>query len=275
MSLSRTFIFTVFFAAGLPGSQAAALADKLPAPLSIAICDDGNEWPPYSYFTRVNGKKTEQLAGYAVDVIREIFDRHHVQYSIELIPWARCQAVAELGKDYGMVLNMSHSRSRASQFYLSRPYYLTTTFYFYSRKNHPDGLAISSAADLRKYRMCGVQGYNYEGLGVDERKIDQGAKDFVALISKIKLGRCVLFLEKGEVMAGFAAIGKDYLAGQEIAKVPLPGVKPVPFHFGVSKRHPHGQQVRALIDADLRRMEASGRLDELLKKSQRALAREP
>lgn len=272
MILSRALGMPICLLACLAGGGRVAHAGGVEERFSIAICDDGNEWPPYSYYARVEGKKTRQLAGYAVDVIDEIFARHKVRYSIDLIPWTRCQAVAIIGKEYGMVLNMTYNARRARSFYLSRPYYFANTYYFYSRRNHPDGLSIRSPADLGNYRVCGVQGYNYEGLGIDAEQIDQGAKDFVALVAKLEIGRCSLFLEKDQVMAGFAGIGKDYLSGHDIGKAPLPGVKPTAFHFGVSKRHPQGATLRKVIDDDLRRMEASGRLEELLKKSTAQLA---
>lgn len=259
--------------------SAMLLAWQLPAhadapALSIGICDDGNEWPPYSYHERRDGIITGTLSGYSVDVIGEILKRHSIAYSIDLIPWTRCQAVALIGDRYGMVLNMSSSRWRARHFYLSRPYYTATTHYYYSRRLHPDGLPIRSVRDLAKYRVCGVQGYNYEGLGLDVQHIDRGTRDFAALVSKVQLGRCTLFLEKVEIMRGFAAIGKDYLEGKELGHAVLPGVKPVPFHFGVSKRHPQALHIRAIIDGDLRKMEANGRLEELLKKANDTLAQD-
>ncbi len=253
---------------GLAMGLAAARAVAGPhSGISIAICDDENEWPPYSYYQRIDGKKTATVTGFAVAVIGDIFSRRGVDYSILLIPWPRCLAVAMLGKQYGMVLNMSSNDERTRTFLLSRPYYATTTYYYYSRRNYPEGLPIASAADLHKYRVCGVQGYNYEGYGLAPGAVDQGARNFEALISKVQLGRCALFLEKDEVMMGYAAIGKNYLADPDIGKAPLPGVKPKLFYFGISKRYAHAEEVRALIDEELQHMESNGRLAELWRKS--------
>lgn len=254
----------------LAAPMAALAADAPPARLSIAICDDENEWPPYSYFQRVGGKKTGVLTGFAVAVIREIFTRRAVDYTIELIPWPRCMAVATLGRQYGMVLNLSYNEERARAFLFSRPYYATTSYYYYSRRNHPRGLAIQGVADIRKHRVCGVQGYNYEGYGMAPGEVDQGAKSFPALISKMQLGRCALFLEKDEVMTAYAAIGKDYLADPDIGKAPIPGMKPDLFYFGISKRFPRAEEVKLVIDEELQQMEASGKLGELWKKASAA-----
>lgn len=259
-------------AALLTVPAASQAADAMPARPSIAICDDENEWPPYSYFQRVGGKKTDTLTGFAVAVVRDIFTRRGVDYTIDMIPWPRCMAVASLGKQYGMVLNLSYNEERARAFLFSRPYYATTSYYYYSRRNHPRGLDIHGVADIRKYRVCGVQGYNYDGYGMAPGEVDQGAKNFPALISKVQLGRCALFLEKDEVMTGYAAIGKDYLSDPDIGKAPIPGMKPDLFYFGISRKHPRGAELKMLIDEELQHMEATGKLGELWRKASAAAA---
>lgn len=261
----------LLLAAGLLAMPAGARAAD--PPRTVAICDDENEWPPYSYYQRTDGKKTPQLAGFAVDVVHYIFSRHDIRYTIDLIPWTRCMAVASLGKEYAMVLNLSYNAERKRRFLLSRPYYATTSYYYYSRRNYPNGLAIRGLADLKKYRVCGVQGYNYEGYGMAAGEVDQGARSFSALISKVKLGRCSLFVEKNEIMNGYAAIGKDYLADPDIRRAPIPGMQPDLFYLGISRRAPQAGQLRALIDAELQHMEASGKLDELMKKAGSAASR--
>ncbi len=108
-----------------------------------------------------------------------------------------------------------------------------------------------------------MQGYNYDGYGLAPGEVDQGAKTFSALITKVQLGRCALFLEKDEVMTGYAAIGKNYLADPDLAKAPVPGMKQDLFYFGISRRHSHASQLKQLIDEELRQMEASGRLEDI------------
>lgn len=261
MPCLRKVCFSLF--ACLLGHHAHALAGAY----TVAVCDDENEWPPYSYYARVDGKKTGEVTGYAVSVLNEILARHSLAYSIELIPWPRCLAVSILGKQYAMVLNMSYSDERTKSFLFSRPYYATTAYYYYSRRNYPNGMAIAAAADIRKHRVCGIQGYNYEGYGMAPGEVDQGARDFDPLINKVKLGRCALFMEKDEVMTGYAAIGKHYLADPDIAKAPVPGIQSSPFYFGISKRFAHAAELHKMIDEDLLQMEANGRLAELWKKA--------
>jgi len=33
---------------------------------TISICDDGAEWPPYTYYKRVDGKKSKEIIGFSV-----------------------------------------------------------------------------------------------------------------------------------------------------------------------------------------------------------------
>ena len=262
-------VFLLWCLAASPGHAARPAQDSAAAqtPLVISICDDDNEWPPYSYFQRKDGVKTEKLSGYAIDVIDDIFSRHRIRYEINLIPWPRCVAVSTLGTNYHMVLNMSYSPERMKNYLLSRAYYSTTTYYYYSIRNSPNGLAIDGPADLRKYRVCGVQGFNYTNYGFAPGEVDQGAKDFTALISKVKLGRCALFLEKDEVMTAYGKIGKNYLADPDIAKAPVPGMKPTRFYFGISRKFARSEELRELIDGELLLMEENGRLAALWKKA--------
>ncbi|MGZ3181158.1 MAG: substrate-binding periplasmic protein [Telluria sp.] len=258
----------------LGGAAWTALAWLHPAPAradtafpEIAICEDENEWPPYSYFARRNGQRTDQVTGYAIDVIGEIFAKHDIKWHVDMIPWQRCLAVARLGKRYQLTLNMSWSVERERDFLFSKPYYSTTTYYYYSRKHYPQGLDVKSGADLHRYRLCGVRGYNYAGYGLRPGEVDQGASDFGSMIAKLHLGRCAAFVEKNEVMLGYAAIGKDYLADPDIGLAPVPGMPPGLFHLGVPKAFPQADALLKLLDAELVKMQDNGRLHALWMKA--------
>jgi polar amino acid transport system substrate-binding protein len=112
-----------------------------------------------------------------------------------------------------------------------------------------------------------VQGFNYAGYGFGPHEVDQGTKDFPSLVAKIKLGRCDLFVEKDEIMQGFAKIGKDYLADPEMAKSAVPGMKLTRFYFGISRNFERADELLRAIDDELLIMEESGRLGELWKKA--------
>lgn len=232
----------------------------------VAICEDENEWPPYVYRQRTSDGTPGKLTGYAVEVVNEIFSRHGIRSTLDLLPWTRCQAVATLGKQYQMVLNLSYNQERMRGFLMTRAYYSTNTYYYYSRRHYPGGLKIKSPADLHNYRVCGIHGYNYLNYGFAPNEVDQGARDFTSMIAKLHAGRCALFLEKHEVMAGFKAIGKDYLADKELVGERVPGMRPTAFYIGISRRYEHAHELRTLVDDELLRMEETGRLAEIWRK---------
>lgn len=236
--------------------------------LSISVCDDENEWPPYTYYQRVDGKKTTRISGFSIDVIDEIFSRNRISYSVSLLPWARCLAEVNNGKRFQMVLDLSRNEERNTAYWMTRPYYFTSAYYFYSKKQHPQGLPIRTAADLKRFRACGLQGYNYTLYGFfKEGEVDQGTKDFNALIAKLHARRCDLFMEQYEAMLGFGAIGNSFLSDPNLGREPIPDLSPTYFHFGISRKFPGGQALKNLIDKELLQMEASGRLKELWKKA--------
>ena len=193
-------------------------------------------------------------------MVGEIFRKHGISFTITMIPWPRCLAVARIGKLYQMNMNLSFSEERARDFLYSRPYYRTANYYFYSRRHHPEGLKVNSLADLKKFRVCGIRGYNYTSYGFQAGDMDQGAGDFTALIAKLHLNRCELFMEKREIMYGYEAIGRDYLSDPDIGMAPIPGMQPAQFHFGVSRAYPQARALINLIDAELKHMEENGRL---------------
>ena len=238
--------------------------------ISISVCDDENEWPPYIFFERTGGKKGDKIAGFSIDVIEDIFSRHQIRYSITMLPWARCLLEVNNGSRYQMLLGLTKSPEREINYWISQRYYSTQTYYYFSRKKYPQGLAIKAMADLKKYRICGIHGYNINYVGYPgffkPGEIDQGAKTFESLIAKIHLQRCDVFLEQYQAMQGYALIGKPFLEDPELGREPMPGLLPSSFHFALSRHYVHGEHLLQLIDQELKHMESTGRLKELWKK---------
>lgn len=259
----------------IPLASVAAVADASPGAsavenFSISICDDANEWPPYTYFERVEGNKSSKVVGFSIDVLDEIFARHQIRYTITMLPWARCLLEVKKGKHYQMVLDITAGPEREAMFWLSRPVYFTNTYYFYSRKKFPQGLNILAMADLKAYRVCGIHGYsvNYTGFRdfFKPGEVDQGTKDYKALIAKLHAQHCDLFLEQFQAMQGYAVIGQPFLDDQHLAREPMPGLIPSPFRFAISRGYAAGESLLRIINEELEQMEASGRLKALWKK---------
>jgi len=97
---------------------------------TVGICGDSGEWPPYIYFERDEGKKTERVAGFSIDVIGEVLDEEGIDYTIELLPWKRCLRNVEAGAASQIALDASYSEERAKSYFYSRPYYTVEPYYF-------------------------------------------------------------------------------------------------------------------------------------------------
>lgn len=60
------------------GNAAAAIAGNASTPVqTVAACDDANELPPFSYYERIDGKKTATVTGYSTAVLLDIFTRRN------------------------------------------------------------------------------------------------------------------------------------------------------------------------------------------------------
>ena len=267
LSLIYVCVLTFF---STPLAWATSQKDDALTNLSISICDDANEWPPYIYAERIDGKKSNKIVGFSIDVIEDIFSRNRLRYTIAMVPWSRCLLEVEHGNKYQMILDITTSPEREKTYWITRPYYTTNTHYFYSKKQFPKGVSIQAMAELKKYRLCGIHGYNvnytgYIGLFAPG-EIDQGAKDYRALIAKLHLKRCDLFLEQYQAMLGYALIGDPILDDPNLASEPMPGLAPTAFRLAISRQFSHGAKLTELIDRELAQMEKSGRLKELWQK---------
>lgn len=267
MTWGRTAL--VFFCSGsimVPTAVASAgMPQSILQGVSISICGDENEWPPYTYYERVHGKKTGRLVGYSISVIDAIFSRNQISYSVHLLPWTRCIAEVKDSLHFQMILDMTANAERRAAFRLTRPYYTTNAHYFYSRRNYPRGLDVKELADLRHYSICGLSGYNYTQYGLKLKDIDQTANTYPAVIEKLHSGRCALFLEQYEAMISFSRIGASFLDDRYLANAPVPGIRPALFSMGISRKYPKAAILRSLIDRSLVQMEASGELNALWK----------
>ncbi len=116
----------------------------------MRLCDDGLEWPPYTYFNRSDSTDKAEIVGFAVDVATEVFAAHNIRLQVELMPWSRCLREVENGQRIDGLLNASYSPKRAKNYLMSHPYYYTTPCYFYAKRHHPDGLDIKGQDDLKQ-----------------------------------------------------------------------------------------------------------------------------
>ncbi|WP_171014091.1 transporter substrate-binding domain-containing protein [Chitinivorax sp. B] len=245
-------------------ASSVAYGGELSAGTTLKICDDSQEWPPFTYAVRdANGERTQQLAGYSIDVLHAILDKAKIRFEVKLLPWSRCLAEAKLGRNYQLLQNVSNSTERARDYWVTRPYYWLTSHYFYSLRRFPEGLKVDTLEQIRQFKVCGIRGYNYEHYGYPAGTMDQDAGNFQTVIKRLHLRSCDVFFEKIEVMEGFKAVGIDYFSDPELASAPVPGMEPTPFHFLISRGYPQGKALMNLLDDGIQNLEKSGRLQRL------------
>ncbi|MGC0151257.1 substrate-binding periplasmic protein [Chromobacterium vaccinii] len=260
----RPFLASLLLCLALPHAAARAEeADRSP----VAICDDGDEWPPFTYYRRVDGKPTAEITGFSVEVIGAILAKHGIPFTITLPPWKRCLASIEAGENYVMALSASKSPEREKRFLFSAPYYQTHYYAFYAKNRFPRGLKLDAQSDLNRYRLGGVKGYAYTKLEAVDKSRMILAASYLELIKMMKAGRLDVFAEDYEVITGLASIGVlDAAWDADIGHAPLPGANANPFHMIFSRSNPRGEQLRQLVDEELDAMRRSGQLARLLAK---------
>jgi len=234
----------------------------------VKICDDQAEWPPYTYYAREGGVPNKsQLTGATKDLIDRIFESSSLNYSIKLLPWKRCLNEVIDGQTYEIFADASSNEDRLKTYHRSRPTYKTTEGLFFSKKRFPNGLKISSAADLNKYKLCGLLGYNYASyfeLGV-KKDVDLGVNHASKALLKLEKGRCDVFLSIIEPIFGAVAINQ-FPMGPEIDHIPLPGAKGTIFYFWVSKKSPRAAALLETINTSIDKLYSNGDADKIFKK---------
>ncbi|MDT9001640.1 transporter substrate-binding domain-containing protein [Paucibacter sp. APW11] len=241
-----------------PASAAAPLAGQ-----TIRVCDDANEWPPYSYLQREAGR--QELRGFSVDLVKSIFAKHGISVQIDLLPWKRCLREVSEGRQYQMLLNAAATPEREAEYLLSLPYHQTHSYYFYLKRRYPKGLKLKSSSELQGYTMGGVRGYAYPALPATAREQMLRTGNYSSLFRMLQLGRVDLLVEDFEAMQGLARTGAIELPGEPaIAYAPLPGVAPSVYHLMFTRQRPTGAALQALFNTELQQMQASGELDRRL-----------
>ncbi len=249
----------IVFISNVPLSHATELKGK-----TIHICDDGSEWPPFTYYQRVNGEKTDNIMGFSVDVITEIFNKHGIKSTIELPPWKRCLLNLE-GAKYQMALSASFSEERNRKFIYTKSYYDLERSYFYSKKKYPNGLDINTTEDLQKYKIGGVLGYNYESYGISNDWVAPRVGTYFQLVKMIHAERIDVFVARYEIIAGLSKIDSNILSDKDLGHAPIEGLEERRFHMLISRGYEHGPELKRLIDDGISELEKSGDLQLLLR----------
>jgi polar amino acid transport system substrate-binding protein len=231
---------------------------------TLQACDDANEWPPYTYAERVDGRKTQRIQGFSVALLERLLQPLGVDIKLELLPWARCLQEVRRGLDYQLLLNATRNPERARDFLITTPIYSTRTHYFWSRRVHPQGLQVRGQADLKRYRLGGVHGYTYSQLDQIDMRTLQRAPNYASLVQMLHLDRIDVIVVGEEVFHGLAGLpGYELAQDPDLGRAPLAVERPNHFHMMISREHPLGPVLHAALQTGLAELARSGELDSL------------
>ena len=231
----------------------------------INITDDAAEWPPYIYYERIDGEKTNKLTGFTVDIIKRIFEAKGIKYTITLLPWKRALKEVEKGQRYQMILNATYNESRGEKFLFSIPFYHTHPYYFYNKKVHPNGLNIKTLNDLKNYRINGILGYNYKLYGLNSDFVDTTAKNFLSAIRQLQANYYDLFPEAFEILSGYFVLNNLDFEKEQIGYKPIPELEPTAFYV-IFTKNKLGSELKKVFDNGLKKLKENGEYNKVLNK---------
>lgn len=225
---------------------------------SVSVCV-GALPPPKADAT---GTTHLPYAGWSLEVFALVFRRLNIEVKyVDDLPWARCLNSVAAGQ-VDFALGAYHDAERARKYTFSR-HYLTLTPQVFYRAQNP--IQVSTMADLRKYKGCGITGSSYAHYGLPTDALDLGVSGFDGLVIKLKAGRCDYFVEELEVIAGLRKTGRDYLDDPDLRHNNVADAKGPTKHLITAKDSP----VEALmpkIDKAITALVASGDVEKIWKK---------
>ncbi|ANI17939.1 ABC transporter substrate-binding protein [Pseudomonas citronellolis] len=211
-------------------------------------------FPPYNM--AINGKNFAQednIDGIAVDIVREMYKRAGIKYSMTLrFPWERIYKLALEKPDYGVFVT-ARLPERESAFKWVGPIG-PDDWVLLARGDSP--IALKSLDEAKKYRVGA-----YKGDAMAEYLADHGFEPALALRDQENAGK----LQKGEI--DLWASGDP--AGRYLAKqVGVSGLKTVlrfnsdQLYLALNKETP--DEVVQKLQAALDKMRAEGFVDDVL-----------
>ena len=234
---------------------------------TVLACADQAEMPPFVYAERINGNKTANVTGVSVDLLRLIGAPLGWHVKVELLPWARCLALVADHR-VQLALDTDRADALASGLLLSQPYFTMHTVYFYSRRARPQGLTLERLDDVGRYHVCGLGGYRFEAYGIATSNVDRGiTAGYEQLIAKLHLGRCDLFIDSRETMAGQYLINprlRTMLVDGTLVSQPLPGSPKRELYIAVAAGDPASARLLERLNTGLEQLDKNRTLDKLL-----------
>jgi polar amino acid transport system substrate-binding protein len=220
-------------------------------PRELSACGDIAEFAPYTYFKRRNGVKTDELTGISVEYLHWLVARTGRTLRILPLPWARCVAMAESG-EIDLILDILYTPERQRQFHSIGVINRQVRVGYLYRKADPPPLPAGTP-DMVGLNVCGISGYNYEGMGLGRLQIRNWGNQLENAVLMLKARRCDLLPTGEQFLAGERAISnRDYLADPELGFQALEWINQLQIHIGVSRRTAYSEALQTALATAVR-----------------------
>ncbi|WP_163836106.1 substrate-binding periplasmic protein [Spartinivicinus ruber] len=176
-------------------------------------------------------------------------------YEIKYLAWSRVHyQISRFGKNNvcEMTWDASYKDERAKYSYYTVPLYRLNQGIFFSRNTY-ERIPHIKIADLNKYSICGILGYNYANFNVLKIRRVYKAKQVLNMLDK---GRCDFFPSEIEPIMGRSLIENNFLP---------PSIGYIVFdkfyktYYGIiSKQSPRSLQLLVKINQELIRFREQG-----------------
>lgn len=237
----------------------------------LKICGDRDPLSMAPDLSAVNqDAKSPVLIGFSVELMRAVFATlgRQVEFISDL-PFKRCLIEVQTGNiDFAMDAYFDLDRDRNFSY---STHYITLTPQIFYLKSRP--VVAQKAADLKRYRGCGVLGTSYTHYGMRPENFDLGP-DRDVLFKKMFAGRCDYFLEELEDIASFRLSGIDYLANPEIQHQTVSWAVP-PSKFVITAKNSRNALLIDQINAAIYSAIKSGQAEKLWQKTNIGLPYKP
>lgn len=215
----------------------------------ISVCWEEGLKPPYLMLDKSN-----RVTGIAADMIDDILRRQNIKARHHVRPWKRCLAEIESGV-VDLVPNSSFQEERTRYALFSAPLYETHLVLFYKRSRFAVQPKITGIDDLRKHKVGGILGFNYDQYG-GQLPIETSATSRQSLMRMLDADRYDFAIEQLEIVRMMAARNEISLSG--ISHIPDPIAPIKAFHVLVSKRHPDAARLKRIVDDGIAAQQRDG-----------------
>ncbi len=231
--------------------------DLVPAHAEKIMIGATSYWNPFCYKSEVEPYGAK---GFSVDVLRQILEDDGKKPVFVILPWKRCLRMLEF-KQLDLVLDGSMNSERLGKYIFSDEMYRVEHVLIYSKKKFPDGPVIDNAADIGRYSLGGLAGFNFEVYPFDVSQVQDSAADYRGLLAMLQFERFDLAIGLKQVVLAHAKMNN--LDMSEFGMLKIPMMNSIPFYV-LASNTPSGKILIRRINKGLVKLRESGEYETYL-----------